>query len=72
MPRGKPFIFWLDYGGVKNDVPLYVGDEVYVKDKNVWKRGKIGYKGDWLVVRCGKKIVHVYMRTQLRAINKAD
>ena len=41
MPRGKPFICWLDYEGRANDVPLYRGDSVWFRLKNRWVLGTI-------------------------------
>ena len=66
MPRGKPFICWLD-----NDVALYIGDEVDFQpwDGEDWIKGKVGCKRTGAyIVRVGRKEYPLYMTTQVRKV----
>lgn len=76
MPRGKPFVCWLDYQGRRNDVALHIGDECEYHDLSTdkWVRAKIGTQRDsgLYVARFGKRVEHVFMRCSLRPITGKD
>ncbi len=65
MPRGKPFVCWLD------NIALYIGDDVMYNLDGNWIRGKIGrskYSWGGYVVWVGRKIYRLYMTTELRPV----
>lgn len=66
MPRGKPFICWLDYNGRTNDVPLHQGDPVMFNLKKRWTRGTIHYSKGKYVFRHLSREFCVSFRTSLR------
>lgn len=59
MPRGKPFVCWLNSPGHYRDVALHIGDivDLELDDGGIF-RGKIGCKRKGgifpYIVRCGK------------------
>lgn len=70
MPRGKPFICWIDEG---NRTALHIGDEVELQlESGDWVRGKFGYRkknGIFpYVVKCGKVEHQAALRHKLRGI----
>ncbi|MBE3141872.1 MAG: hypothetical protein IMZ53_14950 [Thermoplasmata archaeon] len=64
----KEFVCWLSSPGKYHDVPLYIGDDVMVKLKKRFIRGKIGHKGRCYVVRCPRITVPVIMITRLMPV----
>ena len=73
MPRGKPFVCWLDHEGRHHDVKLHIGDEVEILVEGVWIRGKFGCHRSGALpyfVRAGRKEYQAALISKLRPVVK--
>ena len=68
MPRGRPFICWLDYNGIFHDVALYQGDPVMFRLKRRWWRGTIHCRRGKYQVDIGRRRFCVFFTFDLKAI----
>jgi len=68
MPRGKPFICWLDNEGRHHDVPIYQGDSVMFRLKKRWVKGTIHYSRGKYVFRHLTREFCVCFITSLRPV----
>jgi hypothetical protein len=72
MPRGKPFICWLDHNGRHHDVPLYQGDSVMFRPKKRWILGTIHYgKGRYMFFHRSRKFC-VILITDLKPVERQE
>ncbi len=74
MPRGKPFVCWLDHESRTNAIALHIGDIVDLRlDTGEWVRGKFGCSRSGALpyfVKCKGRKYQAGLRSNLRPVNQ--